>query len=296
MMKRIDSHHHLWDLKAVHYPWLMEFGKPRFFGDPTSIQRNYLLDEHRALSLKHHVTASVHIQVGAEDGVVEAEWVDHVAKENPDWPLVQVAFCDLTAPDLNATLDQLSTLSSVVGVRQIVGRAPEEDAKSGTNALIENPAFLAGLQNLSSRELSFDLQLIPELMEPMAAILAEVPELDVALCHAGSPYDRTQAGIAAWGRSLRHLSALPHVYCKMSGLGMFEKNWSAGSVQSISDEVLGQFGADRVMFGSNFPVCSLSSDFDQLIERHMAITPDAFHQKIFYDNAARFYFSGTSLP
>ena len=53
MMKRIDSHHHLWNLKDVHYPWLMEFGKPRFFGDPTPIQRDYLLAEHRAISHNH---------------------------------------------------------------------------------------------------------------------------------------------------------------------------------------------------------------------------------------------------
>lgn len=292
-MKRIDSHHHLWDLKDVHYPWLMEFGKPRFFGDPTPIQRDYLLAEHRAISHNNGFVASVHIQVGAEDGLAEARWVDQVAHANPEWPMVQVAFCDLTAPDRDVQLDQFQALPSVVGVRQIVGRSPDEDAKNGTNALIADPEFKAGLHSLASRGLSFDLQLIPELMKPMGKVLEQVPDLQVALCHAGSPYDRSSDGIAKWAAGLAQLSALQNVSCKLSGLGMFDHDWNAKSVRPIADVVMKQFGSDRVMFGSNFPVCSLSSSFDELMERHMAIVPEEHHKAVFHDNAARFYFKGS---
>ena len=293
MMKRIDSHHHLWDLKDVHYPWLMEFGKPRFFGDPTPIQRDYLLVEHRAISHNHGFVASVHIQVGAEDGLAEARWVDQVAHANPEWPMVQVAFCDLTAPDRDVQLDQFQALPSVVGVRQIVGRSPDEDAKNGTNALIADPEFKAGLHSLASRGLSFDLQLIPELMKPMGKVLEQVPDLQVALCHAGSPYDRSSDGIVKWAAGLAQLSALQNVSCKLSGLGMFDHDWNAGTVRPIADVVMKQFGPDRVMFGSNFPVCSLSSSFDELMERHMAIVPEEHHKAVFHDNAERFYFKGS---
>ena len=289
-MKRIDSHHHLWDLKAVNYPWLMEVGKPRFFGDPAPIQRDYLLAEHHAISQNHGFAASVHIQVGAEDGFAEARWVDQVAMANPNWPMVQVAFCDLTAPEREEQLDQYQDLTSLVGIRQIVGRSPEEDAKNGTNALIVNPEFRMGLSSLAARGLSFDLQLIPELMPPMAEVLSQVPDLHVALCHAGSPYDRTTEGISKWASNLTHLSALPNVSCKLSGLGMFDHDWSAQSVRPIAEVVMDQFGPDRVMFGSNFPVCSLSSSFEELIERHMAIVPVEHHAMVFHDTAARFYF------
>jgi len=292
-MKRIDSHHHLWDLKDVHYPWLMEFGKPRFFGDPTPIQRDYLLAEHRAISHNHGFVASVHIQVGAEDGLAEARWVDQVAHANPEWPMVQVAFCDLTAPDRDVQLDQFQALPSVVGVRQIVGRSPDEDAKNGTNALIADPEFKAGLHSLASRGLSFDLQLIPELMKPMGKVLEQVPDLQMALCHAGSPYDRSSDGIVKWAVGLAQLSALQNVSCKLSGLGMFDHDWNAGTVRPIADVVMKQFGPDRVMFGSNFPVCSLSSSFDELMERHMAIVPEEHHKAVFHDNAERFYFKGS---
>jgi predicted TIM-barrel fold metal-dependent hydrolase len=271
----------------------MEFGKPRFFGDPTPIQRDYLLAEHRAISHNHGFVASVHIQVGAEDGLAEARWVDQVAHANPEWPMVQVAFCDLTAPDRDVQLDQFQALPSVVGVRQIVGRSPDEDAKNGTNALIADPEFKAGLHSLASRGLSFDLQLIPELMKPMGKVLEQVPDLQVALCHAGSPYDRSSDGIAKWAAGLAQLSALQNVSCKLSGLGMFDHDWNAGTVRPMVDVVMKQFGPDRVMFGSNFPVCSLSSSFDELMERHMAIVPEEHHKTVFHDNAARFYFKGS---
>ena len=71
---------------------------------------------------------------------------------------------------------------------------------------------------------------------------------------------------------------------------MFDHDWSAQSVRPIAEVVMDQFGPDRVMFGSNFPVCSLSSSFDELIERHMAIVPVEHHAMVFHDTAARFYF------
>ena len=82
----IDAHHHLWNLNAVDYPWLMEKGKKRFFGDPTPIQRNYLIDEHIKLTAALGFKASVHIQVGAADGLEEAKWVNKIVSENQSWP------------------------------------------------------------------------------------------------------------------------------------------------------------------------------------------------------------------
>ncbi len=221
----IDAHHHLWNLSTVHYPWLMAKGVERFFGDPTSIQRNYLIDEFRAEATIQGVTASVHIQVGAEDSLAEARWVQSVADANPDWPMRQVVFLDLTVPDLDARLDVFQALPSVVGVRQIVGRAPGEDAVTGTNTLLDNPAFVAGLQNVGRRGLSFDLQLIPELIEKSTNLLEQAPDTSVALCHAGSPHDRSAAGLARWAQQMRSLSKLPQVTCKLSGLGMFGHDW-----------------------------------------------------------------------
>lgn len=286
---RIDAHHHLWDLTAVHYPWLMAQGVERFFGNPAPIQRNYLLAEFSSDAKQHEISGSVHIQVGAEDPLQEALWVQEVAEENPQWPLVQVAFCDLTSDKLARDLDRLQALSTLRGLRQIVGRAPGEDAQTGTNALLQDPRFLAGLQEVSRRGLRFDLQLIPELMKDTAHVLAQVPDLQVALCHAGSPHDRSTAGLDAWAKELERLSALPNVTCKLSGLGMFDHQWTQQSIAPIVHTCLEQFGRDRVMFGSNFPVDSLYSDYATLFEAMEAFVPAEWHAAVFGENAARFY-------
>lgn len=288
---KVDAHHHLWDLNAVHYPWLME-DAVRFFGDPKPIARDYLLAEFSGDARTHGFEASVHIQVGAADGKAEADWVDMVAARSTNWNMVQVVFCDLTAPDVVAQLDAFAAMNSVVGVRQIVGRAPEEDAKTGTNDLLDNPDFVKGLHAAAARGLSFDLQLIPELMPRTAEVLAQVPDLKVALCHAGSPHDRSTDGLGAWVESLRHLSALPNVWCKLSGLGMFDHDWTPAKIKPIVDQVLAQFGADRVMFGSNFPVDSLSSDYHTLIKAYEELIPKGDQDAVFGGTASAFYFDG----
>lgn len=287
----IDAHHHLWDLQAVHYPWLMD-PAPRFFGDPAPIRRNYLLPEFRADVEAAGGHASVHIQVGAADPMAEAGWVQSVADAAPDWPMKQVVFCDLTQPDLDATLDAFAALPSVVGARQIVGRSPVEDAATGTNDLLQNPAFADGLARLAARGWSFDLQLIPELMPAMARILRDLPDLPVALCHCGSPHDRSPAGLARWADLLHSLSALPSVTCKLSGLGMFDHGWTADRFAPIVGTVLDQFGPDRLMFGSNFPVCSLTSDYAKLIATLRDLVPAADHDAVFDATARAFYFDG----
>lgn len=284
---RIDAHHHLWNLDEISYPWLMEKGVKRFFGDPSPIQRNYLLEEFRRDAAGF--SASVHIQVGAADEMAEARWVQSVADAYRDWSLVQVAYCDLTASDLGRRLDALQTLPTVRGVRQIVGRAPAEDAATGTNRLLDDPRFAAGLREIGKRGLSFDLQLIPELMRKAGKVLAEAPDTPVALCHAGSPYDRTNDGLAEWGRGLAALSALPNVWCKISGLGMFDHGWTTDSIRPIVETCLEKFTPSRTMFGSNFPVDSLSSDYATIVGAYEALVPKADWPAVFHDTAARFY-------
>jgi predicted TIM-barrel fold metal-dependent hydrolase len=289
-MNFIDAHHHLWDLKAVDYPWLNAKGVSRFFGDPAPIQRNYLLNEFSKDASVHGVARSVHIQVGAADAWEEAKWVQSVADQNPDWPLAQVVFCDLTAPDLEAQLDRFQTLPTVRGVRQIIGRAPGEDAHSGTNDLLLSSAFQDGLQLVGHRGLSFDLQLIPDLMSAMSKITAEASRTKIALCHAGSPYDRSPSGLSAYANALRTLSDLPNVTCKLSGLGMFDHAWTRDTIRPVIEICLEQFGSKRCMFGSNFPVDMLYSNYETLARSYFQIIPKAMHQDVFSNVAKDFYF------
>ena len=91
-------------------------------------------------------------------------------------------------------------------------------------------------------------------MVATSKILEDAPKTKVALCHAGSPHDRTPKGLEVYAEQLREMSRLSNVTCKLSGLGMFDHGWTTDSIKTIIGICLKQFGENRCMFGSNFPV------------------------------------------
>ncbi|MEN7341847.1 MAG: amidohydrolase family protein [Pseudomonadota bacterium] len=298
-MNLIDAHHHLWDLDAVRYPWLLEHGKQRFFGDPTPIQKNYLVDDFKYDAATFNVLGSVHIQVGAalEDELAETAWQQRNA-ETSGLPSAIVAACDLTRRDLHEMLDAHAEHDRLRGIRQIVGRADDEDAVTGTQSLLTDAAWLTGLKVLAARSLSFDLQLTPRMMLTAAKTFAEVPSLPVALCHAGSPMDFSVNGIAAWKDGMRALSEQPQIHCKISGFGMFNHHWTVSDIAPLVEFCIETFGADRCMFGSNFPVDKLYRDYAGVWAAYAEIVAGLSvetRSALFVSNANWFYRLGLTL-
>ena len=295
MVKRriIDAHHHLWDLDACHYPWLMERGVIRFFGDPAPIQRNYLASELRADAANYELAGSVHIQVGVADGdeVNESRWLDEAA-EVDGLPSALVGFCDLAAENAQQVLDDQSRIRRLRGIRHIVGRSQEEDAVNRSDGLLDNPVWVENLASLRERNLSFDLQLIPQQIGRAAKVLQQLPGLQVAVCHCGSPWDQSPAGLARWRAGLERLAALPDVYCKISGLAMFNNRWSVDEIRTIVTTCIDVFGTRRCMFGSNFPVDKLHKSYDdiwQAYETLASVYADEQQERLFAGTAAEFY-------
>jgi predicted TIM-barrel fold metal-dependent hydrolase len=269
----VDAHHHLWDLDACHYPWLMQRGTSRFFGNADPIRKNYLVSDFRADIGRLPVTASVHVQVGAREdhSVAETLWLERVA-EREGLPSAIVAFCDLSRPDLEQELDRHAAATRLRGIRQILGRSAEEDAITGTSRLLDDPAFARGLETLARRGLSFDLQLTPPLMKRAHDMFARIPGLRVALCHAGSPGDFGSEGIRQWRDGLAQLARLPNVICKLSGFGMFEHEWTVASLRSRILTAIDLFGPARIAFGSNFPVDRLYRGYAEVMSAYFEIT------------------------
>jgi len=289
----IDAHHHLWDLDACHYPWLMERGVIRFFGDPAPIQKNYLASDLCADAVSYELAGSVHIQVGVADGddVNESRWLDDVAREN-GLPSAIVAFCDLSNADAQQRLDSQMAIERVRGIRHIVGRSATEDTATGSDGLLQNSVWLENLASLRDRNLSFDLQLIPQQVERMVAVLQRIPDLRVALCHCGSPWDQSSAGLVSWRDGLRKLAALPNVFCKISGLAMFRHQWSTEDNRPIITTCIELFGASRCMFGSNFPVDRLHKSYDEIWQAYETLASGYSgeeQERLFAGTAAEFY-------
>lgn len=289
----IDAHHHLWDLAEVSYPWLKARGVTRFFGDPTAIQQNYLVEDLRCDADDYELLASVHIQVGAADGEEfhETEWLQRCA-DAQNLPNAIVAFCDLSHPDAPEALQGQRAFAAVRGIRQIVGRSEGEDVKTGIDGLLSDDTWRQNLALLAELGLSFDLQLIPRQVPAIADILGSMPDLKVALCHCGSPWDQTVAGLGSWRTGLQALAALPSVHCKISGLGMFNHDWSVASIRTIVESCIDIFGPARCMFGSNFPVDKLHGSYRQVwsaFEEIAAQYSQAERERLFMGTAAEFY-------
>lgn len=289
----VDAHHHLWDLEACRYPWLMAKGVRRFFGDPTPIQRNYLVEDLRQDAVGYVIDASVHIQVGVAPGdeVKETAWLEKTAQAE-GLPSAIVAYCDLDEPDAMETVEAHLAYPRVRGIRQIVGRSADEDATTGSGELPGNAAWQEHLAAIGELGLSFDLQLIPQQVPAIAEVLARTPGTPVALCHCGSPWDQSAAGLASWRQGLELLASLPQVSCKVSGLGMFDHDWSVDSIRPVVETCIEVFGAERTMFGSNFPVDKLHADFGTIWGAYETITrslPGTDTARLFSGTAREFY-------
>lgn len=290
----IDAHHHLWDLDAVHYPWLMEKGQHRFFGDPTPIQKDYHAEDFQRDFDGLPVTGSVHVQVGAlgDDAQKETEWLEG-ERHRTGFPGAIVAFADLTAPNLEDLLDCQAAASPVLrGVRQIVSRSAEEDSTSATPQLLSNTDFVHGLRELPKRGLSFDLQLTPKHLVSAADVLGTVDGLRVALCHAGSLHDSSPEGLKAWTEGLTVFAHQVGGICKISGYGMFYHEWHRQDIADWVHRIVDVFTPQRVAFGSNFPVDSLYASYRTVWEAFFyaaeAFTADE-RDIMFAKNAETFY-------
>lgn len=274
----------------------MAKGVKRFFGDPTAIQKNYLISDFLRDVSGLPVVASVHVQVGVEEtqSVQETAWLQSVAgsSDSKGMPNAIVAFCDLSADNAEEVLNQQKAYSNLRGIRQIVGRSPEEDKLTGTDGLLRNTEWKRNLSYLAEQNLSFDLQLIPSQMHEVAEVLQEIPNLKVALCHCGSPFDQSQDGLQKWRDGLSKLAGFPNVHCKISGFGMFDNHWTTNSIKPIVETVFDVFSPERCMFGSNFPVDRLYSDYARLYEAYFDISSvlsNTDRELVFFNNAQGFY-------
>ena len=295
-MDIIDAHHHLWDLNALRYPWLLDPSSEQIFGGIDPIRCDYRLSDYRADGAAQALVKSVHVQAGAHraDTLAETHWLQALADDerNQGFPHAIVAYADLSAPDVEDVLAAHSAYANVHGIRQILNYHPNPKLTYTETDLLNNPQFEQGFAKLADFDLSFDLQCYFSQMAPAAELAARHPHIAVILNHAGMPAERDRSALAGWRAGLRALAGCPNVAVKLSGLGMCDPNWTLDSLRPLVLDVLEIFGPTRVLFGSNFPVDKLFSSFDALIEALLAITvelSEGERRGLFHDNAVRWY-------
>lgn len=293
LLPMVDAHHHLWQLDALEYGWLRARGTPKPFGDPTPIQRDYLLDEYRHDCAVMNVCKSVHVQADGAlpDPVAETAWLQGIADQY-GFPHGIIGFADLLQDDLAETLARHCCYPNFRGIRQIVSRHPDTRLSFCQRDLLAEDKWRANFSLLGELGLSFELQLYPHQMAQAAHFLAHYPKIPVVISHAGSPWDQSEEGICAWREGLSLLASLDQVYIKVSGLGMFDHALHEERVGLIIRTILELFGSQRMMLGSNFPVDSLYADYSSVIglyRQQLSTLSRAEQVAILSTNAERFY-------
>ena len=296
-MQIVDAHHHLWDLDKLHYPWLVEpIDHP--VGDYAAIRRSYRIADLLDDAANQPLIKSVHLQAEVDHGdpVAETAWLQSVADDPASRGLPNgiVAYADLAAADADEVLARHCAHANMRGIRYMLNYdahaprfcfAPRGD-------LMEDAAWRAGYARLRAHDLTFDMQLWWPQMIDAARLAADFSDIQVILNHTGMPRRRDSEYVAGWRHGMHQLAAQPNVAVKISGLGMFDRDWTTDTIRLFVEDTIELFGVERCMFASNFPVDKLMSDYNKIWNAFDAITAsysEAERAKLFHDNAVGFY-------
>jgi predicted TIM-barrel fold metal-dependent hydrolase len=291
----VDCHHHLWDLSANYYPWLTDQITTRVCGEYAAIRRDYLLDDFLSDAEGVNLVKSVHVQAEHDrsDPVRETRWLQSVADAagSSGFPHAIIAYADFMQNNVAQVLEAHCAFPNVRGIRQMLHES-HVDLSNPRPCLLEDTTWLHNFAVIEEFQLSFDLQIYFHQAPAACQLIRDHPDVTFILCHMVQPADRSLEAMQAWKRSLTSLAELPNTVIKISGVGMFDHNWTQDSLRPIVMSVIDAFGIDRCMFGSNFPVDGMMSDYQRLWSAFHALVSDfslGDRQSLFGKNADRFY-------
>lgn len=291
-MRIVDSHFHIW--RQADLPWLAGPMQPRIFGPYEAIRRDYPMREYLEDIAGSGVEKSVYVQANWPVDRAEAEvaWVESVALET-GWPHGIVGYADMSVPDARPALDRLARYPRVRGVRQQFHWHENPLYRFAAEAdLCRNPLVQANVARLAEYGWSFDLQVFASQMPGAAELAHACPKVTFVLQHAGMLEDLSDAGREFWRRNMMLLAKEPNVVAKLSGFGTFLHTNNAGHIGWLVRETASLFGADRCLYGSNFPIEKLWTTYPALLGAHReaaASMSAGEQQAIFHDTACRVY-------
>jgi predicted TIM-barrel fold metal-dependent hydrolase len=291
-MRIIDAHHHIW--RQADLPWLQGLTQPRIFGNYDPVKRDYPIEEYLSDIAGTGVEKSVYVQANwaPDRGQDEAEWVQATA-DRTGWPHGIVAYCDMTVPDARTVLDRLAQLPLLRGIRQQFHWHEQQLYRFARHPdLSRDPNVQRNVGLLADYGLAFDLQVFAGQMDGAAELARASPNVTFVLQHSGMLEDLSDDGRTTWKAQMRKLAAEPNVTSKLSAFGTFIHRNDPAHIERILHDTLAIFGAERCLFGSNFPIEKIWTGYRDLIEAFLKAAGDlsaADRRAIFHDTAARVY-------
>ncbi|MFI9100183.1 amidohydrolase family protein [Streptomyces fildesensis] len=278
-MRIVDSHHHLWDLAVRDQDWIT--------GDALApLRRNFALADLEPEARAAGVEATVVVQTVTVPG----ETPELLALANGDNLVAGVVgWADLTHPGI---ADTLAALRELPGGDRLAGIRHQVQSEPDPRWLLRQDV-LHGLAAVAAAELVYELVVLPHQL-PAAYTAAELrPELTFVLDHLGKP-PIASGELRPWADAVRQLATLPNTVCKLSGM-ITEADWETWTTTGLApyaDTVLDAFGPDRLMFGSDWPVCRLAGSYTQVVDTARELTGSlgpAEREAVFSGTATRVY-------
>jgi L-fuconolactonase len=273
----VDAHHHVWDPAAREHEWLASL---------PSLRRRFSVADYVSASAPHGVTASVLVQVLASTEETE----DFLMLADAGGPVAGVVgWVDLTSPHVG---DDIAALRRAPGGRFLLGvRHMLQDEPDP--AWLERADVARGLAVLAEHGLVYDLLTKPRELPTCLAVARRFRQLRFVLDHIGKPPIASGAR-EPWASRIAPFADLPNVTCKLSGMVTEAdwQRWQAADLQPYLDAMVGWFGEDRLLFGSDWPVCLLAADYGRVklvLEDLLEPMPPERRAKIFGANAAAIY-------
>jgi len=272
--KRIDTHCHLIYLQRLRYPWLHQV---------PPLNQDFMLEDYLAPARAAGITDVVYMEVDVDESQMEAE-IAFASGLGENLKGV-VAACRPESTGFAAYLERIATNPRVKGVRRVLHTQPD--------ALSQQKRFATNLRRLAQHGLSFDLCVRSDQLPIARQLVQQCPDVQFVLDHCGNP-DLRSGKLDAWRADMQALAVLPNVACKMSGI-MTQADplkLNTDQFRPVFDHVIAVFGWDRVLWGSDWPVCTLAAPLERWMDTTRALVSDASDDqtvRLFSRNAERIY-------
>ncbi len=243
-MKRIDSHQHFWQYNPAEHTWMT--------AAMNELKRNFMPVD--LAPLLSQINFDECIAVQARQSLEETNWLLKLAAEH-DFIKGVVGWVDLRSPDIHETLLGYSNQDKLVGVRHVLHDEPDD-------YFMLQPAFQNGIAALQEFNLTYDLLLFPKHIPIAMQLVEKFPDQPFVVDHIAKPLIYKKA-LYPWKEDMKELAKYPNVYCKLSGMVTEAKwnDWKEDDFKQYLDIVTDLFGTNRIMIGSDWPVCTLSGNY-----------------------------------
>ena len=246
--KRVDAHQHFWRYTDAEFGWIND--------GMAVIRRDFLPSDLKPVLDESGIHATVAVQ--ARQSLEETEWLLALAKKSP-WIEGVVGWVPLIDSDVEATLEKLASNVQLKGVRHVL--------QAEADAYMERADFNSGLRLLRKFALTYDLLVFEHQLPAAIALVDRHPDQPIVLDHLAKPRIAAHE-LEPWRTNIRELARRPHVCCKLSGM-VTEADftaWTADDMLPYIETALEAFGPARLMFGSDWPVCTVASTYRRWVD------------------------------